>query len=474
MGNSVDNSAKPKKKKGFKNPHAYVIIFILILACTLMTWIIPAGEYDRVEDAASGRTVVDPGSFHHVEKTPVGLFDALKAIPKGIGESIGIITFIFLISGSVQVIKSTGAIDAGIINMVDRFKGKDTPLLVIVTILFSLLGAAFGFAEETIPFIALGVAMAVALGYDRVVGFHIVRTAAWVGFAGAFLNPFTIGVAHSIAGLPLFSGLWYRLICYAVFMVIGILYILDYAKKVKKDPKNSILYGYESDVDQSQFELDEKFSTFTTRHKIILLIFLACLILLVFGAVELGWGTQDLGALFLGCAIVCGYIGGFRANGIAQQFSRGMASVTFGALIVGFARAIVVILTQGQILDTVVYGLSRPLMNIHSSIGAVGMFIVQSLINFFIGSGSGQAAATMPIMVPLSDVVGISRQTSVLAFQFGDGITNMIWPAMIYILSFADIPYDRWFKHIWKLVVYLTLAGCVLVGIAGAFNYGPF
>lgn len=472
MGNSVEKNETPEKKKGFKNPHAYVVIFVLILICTLLTWIIPSGVYDRVEDEASGREIVDPDSFHYVEDTPVNLFEALVAIPEGIAQSVGIIAFIFIISGSINVIKSTGAIDSGIMKMVNKFKEKDTPLLIIVTILFSLLGAAFGFAEETIPFIALGVAMALALGYDRVVGFHIVRTAAWVGFAGAFMNPFTIGVAQNIAGLPLFSGIGYRLICYIVFLVIGILFILNYAKKVRQDPGNSILYGYESDVDQSQFELEV--GEFTTRHKIILTIFIACLVLLVVGAVKFGWGTQELGALFLGCAIVCGSIGGFRPNEIGQELSRGMASVTFGALIVGFARAIVVILEQGQVLDTIVYGLSKPLMSVSSSIGAVGMFIIQSLINFFIGSGSGQAAATMPIMVPLSDVVGITRQTTVLAFQFGDGITNMIWPSMIYILSFADIPYDRWFKHIWKLVIYLTIAGCVLVGIAGAMSYGPF
>lgn len=467
-------SNKPKNKKEFKNPHAYVIIFILILVCTLLTWIIPSGNFDRIEDEATGKEIVIPDSFKYIDDISVGIFDALRAIPEGIGESIGIIAFIFIISGSIQIIKSTGALDAGIINMVDKFKGKDTPLLIILTIIFSLLGAVFGFAEETIPFIPLGVSMAVALGYDRVVGFHIVRTSAWIGFAGAFLNPFTIGVAQSIADLPMFSGLWYRLICYTIFMIIGILFILNYAKRVREDPKKSILYDYQGEGDKSQFDLDEKFSEFTARHKLVLLIFLINLILLIVGTLRFDWGTQDLSALFLGFGIICGFIGGFKPNEIAKEFSKGMSGVTFGALIVGFARAIVIILDQGQVLDTIVYGLSKPLTHIHSSIAAAGMFIVQSIINFFIGSGSGQAAATMPIMVPLSDVIGITRQTSVLAFQFGDGITNMIYPSMIYILSFADIPYDRWFKHILKLVIYLTIAGAILAGIAGVLNYGPF
>lgn len=474
MSDAINNINKPEKKKGFKNPHAYVIIFILILICTLLTWIIPSGTYDRVEDEATGKIIVVPDSFKYVEDVSVGLFDTLRAIPEGIKQSVGIIAFIFIISGSIQIIKGTGAIDAGIIKMVDKFKGKDTPLLVILTIIFSLLGAVFGFAEETIPFIPIGVAMAIALGYDRVVGFHIVRTAAWVGFAGAFLNPFTIGVAQSIAELPLFSGIGYRLLCYAIFMVIGIWFILDYAKKVRKDPKNSIIYGYEGERDKSEFELNEEFSQFTLRHKLVLLTFLITLVFLMIGTIKYGWGTKDLAALFLGFGILCGIIGGFTPNEIAQQFSKGMAGVTFGALIVGFARAVVIILEQGQVLDTIVYGLSKPLIGVHSSLAAVGMFIVHTIINFFIGSGSGQAAATMPIMTPLSDVIGVTRQTAVLAFQFGDGITNMIYPAMIYILSFADIPYDRWVKHIFKLVLYLSIAAAILVAIAGAIQYGPF
>lgn len=472
--NSVKTQKRPVLPEFLRRPNAYVIIFILILLATFATWVIPSGQYERIKDPASGKTVVDPNSFKYIENSPVGVFGMLQAIPKGIKDSAGIIAFVFIISGAVQIIKETGALDAGIIRLVAKMKGKDYPLLIIVTFLFALVGGAFGFAEETIPFIPLGVAMALALGYDRVVGFHIVRTAAWIGFAGAFLNPFTIGVAQSIAELPMFSGLGYRLICFAIFYFIGLWFILSYAKKIKSDPTKSILYGYEGERDKKDFELNYEHNEFTLRHKLVLLVFLVNIVLLIFGVIKYGWYTTELSALFLGFGILCGIIGGFSINETARQFIKGMAGVTFGALIIGFARAVVVILDQGFVLDSIIHGLAMPIQNVGASISIMGIFIIQSLINFFIGSGSGQAAATMPIMVPLSDVIGVTRQSTVLAFQFGDGITNMLYPAMIYYLAFADIPYDRWFKHILKLVIYLTIVAAVLVAVSTMFNYGPF
>lgn len=457
-----------------RNPHNYVIIFLLILLATIFTWVLPAGEYVRVEDPNSGRTVVDPESFHYVDKSPVDPFEMLKAIPQGIKDSIGIITFVFLISGAVQIIRGTGALDASIVWMVNKLKGKDLPLLIIISLIFSLLGAVFGFAEETIPFIPLGVSLAVALGYDRVVGFHIVRTAAFVGFSGAFLNPFSIGVAQSIAELPLFSGLGYRLICYFVFLAIGLWFIISYALKVRKDPTKSIIYGYEGEIERKDLELDLTKTDFTTRHKFVLAVFFAAMVLLIYGVIKHGWYTTELSALFLGTGIIAGLVGGLSINNIAREFTKGMAGVTYGAMVIGFARAIVVILDNGNVLDTIIRYVSLPLQGIGPVLAAEGMFLVQTILNFFIGSSSGLAAATMPILTPLADLIGLTRQTAVLAFQFGDGITNMFYPAMMYYLVFADIPYNRWVKHIFSLTLYLTIAGAILVAIAALIGYGPF
>ena len=472
--NDIDDSEQAKKKNGFKNPSPYFIILILIILSVVATWIIPSGEYDRVIDEATGREVVDPESFRYIERTPVGLFDALVAIPIGIKNQVGIISFIFIVSGAIAVIKETGAIDAGIIKLVDKFKGRDIPLLIVTMIICSLLGSLLGFAQEMIPFIAIGIALASGLGYDRVVGFHIVRTATWIGFAASTMNPFVVTVAQEMAELPLLSGMGYRVIVYVVFMIISGVFFLRYAKKVKKDPSKSILYGYESEVDPKQFEVEERYTTFTTRHKLVLLIFVAGLILLAYGAVKFDWGTNEMGAVLFGISIICGFIGGFGPNQIAQEFSKGMGLVTGGALIAGFTGAIAVILNQGQILDTMIHGLSVPLANVSGVATAVGMMIMYSFINFFIGSAAGRAAATLPIMIPLSDILGITRQTAVLAFIIGGGITNMLWPNMIYVLAFGDIPYNRWFKHIWKLVVYLMVAGAILIAIAHLISYGPF
>jgi len=456
-----------------KNPHGYFIIFVLILIATLATWTLPAGEYERFKDPHSGKTIVDPESFHYVDPNPVDPFEMLQAIPTGFKQAAGIIAFVFIIAGAIQIIRSTGALDAGIIAMVNKMKGRDTPLLLAIMFVFALLGSVFGFAEETIPLIPLGVAMALALGYDRVVGFHIVRTAAWVGFAGAMLNPFTIGVAQSIAELPLYSGLWYRIICFLVFFTIGAVFILKYARDIRKDPKKSILYGYKGE-DRAEFNLNYEQQELTPTRKLILLVLFGGILLQIYGVIEYGWYTTEISALFLGLGIIAGLIAKMNPSKLFGEFVSGAKGVTYGALIIGFARAIVVILSEGRVLDTIIHGLATPLGSVGAASAGVVMFLIQSVINFFIGSGSGQAAATMPIMTPLADLIGLTRQTAVLAYQFGDGITNMFYPAMIYYLVFADIPYDRWVRHIWKLVVYLTIAGAILVAIAGFIHYGPY
>lgn len=465
---------KKKKKIQFKNPSAYFTIMVLILIAVLATWLIPAGQYERVMDDVTGRELVDPESFQYIEDSPVGIFDAFVSIPKGIVNSAGIIAFIFIVSGSIEIVKATGAIDAGIRKLVDLFNGKDLPLLIGTMIIFSLTGSVLGFAQEAIPFIALGCAMATSLGYDRVVGFHIVRTSTWVGFAASTINPYVLSVPQQMAGLPQLSGLGYRVICYIVFMIVFGVFTIRYAKKVKADPTQSILYGYESSMDMKPIDLSEDTAKFTGKHKIVLLIFTIGLLLVIYGATELGWGTNQMGAMLFLSAIICGFIGGMGPNAMASTFGKGMEMVTGGAVIAGFTGAIALILSDGQILDTIIYGLVQPLSHVNGVITVIGIFLIYALITFFIGSAAGRAAATMPIFIPLCDILGISRQTLVLISSLGAGVTNMFWPNMIYVLAFADIPYDRWVKHIWKLVGALLAAGAVLVSIAYLMNYGPF
>lgn len=461
-----------KQRKPF-NPNGYTIIILLIALAVVATWVVPAGQYDRVKDAATGREVVDPLSFRYIERTPVGLFDAITAIPLGIKNMSGIIAFIFIVAGSTGIVKSTGAIDAGLLALVNKFKGKDASLLIATIIICSLAGSLLGFAQEIIPFIPLGVAMALSLGYDRVVGFDIVRTSTWVGFAASTINPYVVTVAQEMAGLPIMSGLGYRTVVYVIFMAISTIYFLYYAKKVKEDPKNSVIYNYESKEDQSQFKIQD-IGPLTTRHKLVLLIFSLGLIIAVYGIEGFGWGTDQMAAVLLIAGIVAGFAAGYSPDTIAKEFTTGMAGITSGALIAGFTGAIAIILKNGQILDTIVYALAQPLSQVSGVVTVIGMVLLYSIVTFFIGSSAGRAAATLPILIPLSDILGITRQTTILAFILGGGITNMIWPNMIYVLSFADIPYGSWFKHIWKLTATLIAVACIAVSIAYFIGYGPF
>ncbi len=465
---------KTKKKFQFKNPSAYFTIMLLILIAVLATWIVPAGQYDRVLDEATGKEMVDPESFQFLEDSPVGLFDAFTAIPQGIANQVGVIAFIFIVSGSIEVVKHTGAIDAGLKKLIMLLKGHDLPLLIGVMFIFSLTGTLLGFAQQIIPFIAIGVTVATSLGYDRLVGFHIVRTSAWIGFAASTINPYVITTAQQMAGLPQLSGLGYRIICYVVFMLIFGVFTIRYAKKIKADPTKSALYGCDSPMDSKLSMGEDGIAEFNGRHGVVLLVFAAALGLMVYGAMNFGWGSNQMGALLLMAAIVCGLIGGMGPNLIASVFSKGMQIVTGGAIIAGFTGAIAVILSQGKILDTIIYGLVSPLSHVSGVVTVIGIFLVYAVITFFIGSASGRAAATLPIFIPLGDILGISRQTIVLAASLGAGITNMFWPNMIYVIAFADIPYDRWVKHIWKLVVALLVAGAALVSVAYLMNYGPF
>lgn len=466
--------AKPvkKPKRQFKNPNSYFLIMIVIFAAALATWIVPAGQYDRYIDEATGRELVDPESFKYIENTPVGFFETLKSIPEGIVASSSTIAFVFIVSGSVAVINSTGAIDAGILKLVDKFKGRDIPLLIITTLVFGLMGSATGASREVIPFIPLAATLGMKLGYDRVVGFHIVRTAAWIGFAASTVNPRVVGLAQEMAEVPLMSGLGYRIICFIVFMGISLAFFLNYAKKVKEDPKNSILYGYQSD--SKAFDVQQPDAELTPRRQLVLVLFALTLVALVYGTTKFRWGTSEMAALFLASAMVCGIVAGHDPNSIAQAFTKGMTFVTSGVVIAGFTNSIAVILQKGQILDTIIYALASPLSKVSGAVTAVGMLVLYSIMTFFIGSAAGRAAATLPIFVPLSDILGITRQTTVLTFVLGGGITNMLWPNMIYVIAFADIPYDRWVKHIWKLALYLLIAGSILTAIAYYMNYGPY
>ena len=457
-----------------KLPHTYALIFSFVVLAAVLTWVIPGGQYERTTNA-QGREVVVDGTFGYVEGQPQGLLAVLKSPLTGIVETANIIAFILIIGGVFAVIQKTRAIDATILRVAQKLKNRGIVIIPIGMVLFSIFGAVFGMSEEVIPFVLVFIPLALALGYDSIVGVAIPFLGAGLGFAGAMFNPFTLGIAQGIAELPLFSGMVYRLIVWAVVTTIGTLIVMRYAVKIHKDPESSPV----SDLDQARKGVDTESPdiVFNTRHRLILLVFTIGFVLMVFGVMKYQWFITEIAALFLGMSIVCSIIAGISVNAFCESFIEGTKDLVGAALIVGLARAILVIARDGQIIDTMLYSMSQIISRLHPILAAQSMFVIQSLINFFIPSGSGKAALTMPIMAPLADLIGITRQTAVLAYQLGDGLTNMIIPTSgvtMGVLGMAKIPWERWARWLLPIVIILSILGLLLLIPPVVMEWGPF
>ncbi|MDR2174934.1 MAG: TIGR00366 family protein [Synergistaceae bacterium] len=462
-------------KKRFKVPHTYVILCSFILLAAIGSYIVPPGVYDRAKDERTGRTLVAPQSFHSVERTPVTPFQLFEAVPKGMVAAAEISFFIFICGGVFTMLQATGAIDAGLSKAIVAVRGKETLMIPLIMFLFSLMGATMGMSEEVIVFVPIGVALARAVGYDDITAVSMLSTGAAIGFSSGLANPFTVGVAQSIAELPLFSGFGFRLIGYAALYVSGVLYTMRYAKMVKLDPTRSYMYGVERQGDVKMRSLDNV--TFTGRHGAVLFIIVAFLAYMLYGVMKLDYYIMELATIFLAMGIVGALVGGLSPSDAARSFVSGCADITFGALVVGISRAILVTLQNGQIIDTIIHFLASIVSAVPKGLSAVAMFLVQSVINFFIPSGSGQASTTMPIMTPLSDMIGLTRQTAVMAFHYGDGFSNSIIPTsagLMGVLAMAKVPYEKWVKFIWPVMVIWTIIGCIMCYISVLIDLGPF
>lgn len=470
----MGNENQERKKRKWTVPHTYVILMSAVIFVAILTYIVPAGTYERIEDPNTGRIIVDVTSFQFVKRSPVGPFGVLKAIPTAMVESASIIFFVFILGGAFSIIEGTGAINSAMASAIRKLKNRGLIVIPLVMFLVSILGFTIGAAEEVIVLIPIAILLARGLGYDDVVGVAMISTGAAVGFSGGMLNPFTTGVAQGIAELPLYSGMWFRVIGYVIFYLIAVIHVMRYAKKSSEDPKKSVLYG----IERQETELEKKeFSEFTTAHKLIILTFIIGIGIMVYGVMEKDWFITEISAVFLGTAIVCSIISRQGPSKMARSFVDGAKGIVFGALVVGLARTILVVMQQGQIMDSIIYFIAMGLERLPVQLTAIGMFIANSLINFFIPSGSGQAATMVPIMAPLADVLDITRQTAVLAVTYGDAFSNQIIPtsgALMAMIGLANIPYDKWFKYNWPLVAMWTLAGIVLVGVAATIQLGPF
>lgn len=459
-------------------PHTYVLLFSFIIIAAILSWIVPAGEFERV--MVGEREIINPDSFAHVASNPQGIFEVLKSIPRGFARTQDISYFLFVTGGSFLIINKTGMIESALSRVVSSLKGKEALVIPVVVLIMGLAGSTIGLSEETIVFIALGVSLARAIGYDSLIGVGMIGLGAGVGFTSGFMNPFSVGVAQSIAELPLFSGIELRLVLFTVLWIVTSLYLIIYGKRVKADLTNSIVYDEEmkarNHADFQDLNTTENIE-FTTKQKIIAAVFVGGFVVIAYGVMSLGWFITEIGAVFLGMGLISGLIYGMRPGDLADNFIEGAKDMMYAALIVGLAQSLVIIMEDAMILDTLINGLTGAISNLPSVLSAAGMYVVQIIINFFISSGSGQAAVTMPIMVPLADALDVTRQTAVLSYQLGNGFLDSIMPMsgiLMAQLAIADIPYKKWVKFAMPLMGIWLAIGLVFIIFAQLVGYGPF
>jgi len=517
-----------------KIPHTYVIVFFIVVFAAILTWIVPGGAFERHVVNVNGidRNVVIPGSFHYTGNNPQ-TWQVFSALFDGFVDKADIVIFILIIGGAFWIMNASKAIDAAIQSFLRFSKrieknrlikqlGADNLIFILIMLIFSTFGAVFGMSEETIAFVVIFVPLAISMGYDSIIGVSLCFVAAGLGFAGAILNPFTIGIAQGLSDLPLFSGIQYRMFCWLVINMVGFLFILRYAKSIKKDPSKSPV-KQEDDYWRGKQETDiheinyirplsawvtfsailitlTVFSYFypTTRlaagessltlpllplltvlfaitgwlslrrsvHFFIIDILLFTILILITGVMGYGWYIMEIATLFFAMGIVTGAAMNYSPNTITRLFLDGVKDIQPAAVIVGLAGGIIIILNNGNIIDTLLYKLSESISGMGKMASVSMMYVVQNLINLIMPSGSAKAALTMPMMSQFSDLIGVSRQATVMAFQLGDGFTNMITPTsgvLLGVLTVAKIPYNKWFRWVLPLIVILIILGFVLL-----------
>lgn len=453
-------------------PHTIVIIIFIMIGLILLTWILPAGEFEK--QLVNGRKVIIPGTYHQVSGSPQGLGSMLTAPIKGFIEAAQVIGFCLIVGGAFGMLARTKAIPAALNRLLER--SKDNPrlnsiIVPIVMVFFSLAGATFGMSESTLVFVMITIPLAIALGYDSIVGISMSFMAAGVGFAAAITNPFNIGVAHGIAELPLFSGWEFRVLIWTVLTSIAILFVMRYANRIKRNIQISSVY--EIDRDRSvEVSEDSSIKIFDIRQKIIIGLLFISLILLVYGANQWKWFINEISALFIALGILSAVVYRLKTRDAVDAFINGAKDMVTAGLIIGMSRGLLVIASQGKIIDTILFSVSGLGKSLPPELSVQVIFIFQSLFTFLVPSGSGQAALTVPIVAPLSDLLEVGRQTAVTAFHLGDGLFSMLVPTSgvtMGVLSIAKIPYTKWVK--WFIRLLLILFGVSMILLVFALYY---
>lgn len=462
--------------KKIKIPNAFIILFMLVMLISASTWIVPTGNFVRTQNADTGITMVEASSYAPAGKqSPVGLFGMFLGIQKGFVESASIIFLIFFAYFCVFTINKTGSLHGAINALLKKLDGREKLLIPIFMVIFAFSGSTYGEWDTIFGLIPIFVGVAIAVGYDAVVGLAMSGMAVAIGFASATTNPFTIGIAQSIAELPLFSGLLLRSVFFVIFVGVGIWWTMRYAAMVKKDPSKSLVAG----IDMGSMEIDRESLEsveFTGKRKLTIILLFATIFFIVYSTLKLGWYLDEMSAVFLLSGVSISVLWRMTPEEMMENLMTACREILIGVLVVGMSRAVMVIMREGNILDTIIYAMYQPLQYAPKWLAAEGMLVFQNIMNFFIPSGSGQATAVMPIMIPLADLVGINRQVAVLAYQFGDGYSNLFWPTcgIAVMASIARVPLGKWYKFFAPLFGIMFLLEAAFIAMAMAINYGPF
>lgn len=459
------------KKKRFEMPHIFVILAIIMLIVWVISFVIPSGNFEMVTDPNSGRQIVNPDVFHFTDKIYITPFQFFQVFYQGLVNGIGIMGNLLICSGVLGFLESTGAFSAGIHKLVKATRGKEISLVVIMYVLFTIFGV-LGYGEGAYPFYALAVMVTMAAGYDRMTGTIAVMLGSCGSFACGMLNMFTTGVSQQIVGLPMYSGIGFRFVVLLVFFFIGLIFLLHYAVSTRKDPSRS--YCREEYLSQdAQVTVEE--IPMTTKHIVALLGFLAVTVIQGYGCLRLRWSFPNITALYIIFMLLLAVLFGISPNEVCNRFTAGAQRVLGPALAIGFASSVMVLLTQANIMDTLVYYMGNALKDKSPLVTLLIIYLFVTCFNFFVVSGSGKAVMMMPIMSPLGKMLGINQQVMVLTYQLGDGLTNYLWPAGAAVgCVLCGISFDKWFRFAWKAVGAMIIAGYLLIVIANAIGYGPF
>lgn len=461
-----------KKAKEKKSINGFVLLFSVLVVMAILSYIIPAGQYTR--DLVDGIDVVVANSYETIARTPVSFLDIFSAVHDGMVESAPIIFYVIIIGGMISVMNSTGSLDALLASTSKKLAKKRLLFISVLVLLFSLGGTLIGMGEESLIYIPIVVPFALSMGYDVLTGAAIVLFGMCVGFTTAIMNPFTIGVAQGIAELPMFSGIHLRIALYIVTFVAAVAFLYNHGEKVRKNP--SLGVWDETNIYTKALHNDDNIKL-ETKHKLILLTFVVGIIAIVIGVMKYNWGMAEYSGVFILISVVMALIWKMSPDNYIKYFLKGAENILPGALIIGVARGIVVVLTNGNIIDTILYYSSSALQHLPTSLSVIGMFIVQGIIHILVPSGSGQAMLTMPIMIPLSDLLNVTRQTACLIFTLADGIGNTWIPTsgiLMAVLSMNKIPYRKWIKTLLPFIIGQYVVAIIVSVIANMMNYGPF